>query len=115
LGKGQYPNTLAQVLVGLDSQDKEAAKKLTAKVVSKLQSENILANPQAGNLTWSLLQAGVRPATDAAPVAAVANQPTSSATTTYATNAPVLDETSFQSLLNLVIDGALKATPPAMN
>ena len=115
LGKGQYPNTLTQVLVGLDSQDKEAAKKLTAKVVSKLQSENLLANPQAGNLTWSLLQAGVRPATDAAPVAAVANQPTSSATTTYATNAPVLDETSFQSLLNLVIDGALKATPPAMN
>jgi len=115
LGKGQYPNTLAQVLGGLDSQDKEAAKKLTAKVVSKLQSENILANPQAGNLTWSLLQAGVRPATDAAPVAAVANQPASSSTTANVTNAPVLDEASFQSLLNLVIDGALKATPQAMN
>jgi len=115
LGKGQYPNTLAQVLVGLDSQDKEAAKKLTAKVVSKLQSENLLANPQAGNLTWSLLQAGVRPATDAAPVAAVANQLASSSTTANVTNAPVLDEASFQSLLNLVIDGALKATPQAMN
>jgi hypothetical protein len=119
LAKGQYPNTLAQVLVGLDSQDKEAARKLTAKVVGKLQSENLLANTQAGSLTWSLLQTGVRPATDATPVAgvepAVANQPTASSRPANVTNTPLLDEASFQSLLNLVIDAALKATPQAMN
>ena len=118
LGKGQYPNTLTQVLVGLDSQDKEAAKKLTAKVVSKLQSENLLANPQAVNLTWNLLQAGVRPATDGATATvapAVASQAISSSTKAQAMNASVLDEASFQSLMNMVIDGALKATPQPMN
>src|SRR2546425_4268091 len=62
LAKGQYPNTLAQVLAELQPQDKEAATKLTAKVVSKLQSENMLANVQAETLALNLLRAGPLPA-----------------------------------------------------
>jgi hypothetical protein len=108
LAKGQYPTTLAQVLASLEPQDKEAASKLTAKVVSKLQSENMLGNVQAEMLALNLLRAGPRPAhsaTSGAP--AVANQ---ALTTNYA-GAPVLGESSFQDLMNTVIDAALRATP----
>lgn len=111
LGKGQYPNTLARVLAGLEPQDKEAATKLTAKVVSKLQSENMLANVQAEMLALNLLRAGPRPAqnaTNGAP--AVANQATANTT-----GVPVLAESSFQDLMNTVIDAALRATPRTAN
>ena len=60
LASGQYPNTLPQVISALQSQDKEAATKLTAKVVSKLQSENMLANVQAATLALSLLRSAAR-------------------------------------------------------
>jgi len=111
LGKGQYPNTLAQVLGGLESQDKDAATKLTAKVVSKLQSENMLANVQAQMLALNLLRAGPRPAqnaTSSSPV--VANQ-----AMVNIAGGPVLAESSFQDLLNTVIDAALRATPQTTN
>ncbi len=110
LAKGQYPNTLAQVLAELEPQDKEAAAKLTAKVVSKLQSENMLANAQAGNLAWNLLRAGPRPAQNS-----VSSAP--AATNRAMTNitAPVLGESSFQDLMNTVIDAALRATPQTGN
>jgi hypothetical protein len=111
LAKGQYPNTLAQVLAGLEPQDKEAATKLTAKVVSKLQSENMLANVQAEMLALNLLRAGPRPAQNATSGApAVANQATANTT-----GVPVLVESSFQDLLNTVIDAALRATPQTTN
>ena len=111
LGKGQYPNTLAQVLAGLEPQDKEAATKLTAKVVSKLQSENMLANVQAEMLALNLLRAGPRPAQNATSGApAIANQATANTT-----GVPVLAESSFQDLLNTVIDAALRATPQTSN
>jgi hypothetical protein len=111
LGKGQYPNTLAQVLAGLEPQDKEAATKLTAKVVSKLQSENLLANVQAEMLALNLLRAGPRPAQNAASgTPAVANQATANTT-----GVPVLAESSFQDLMNTVIDAALRATPQTAN
>jgi hypothetical protein len=112
LVKGQYPNTLAQVLAGLESQDKEAATKLTAKVVGKLQSENMLANVQAQMLALNLLRAGPRlgqnasNATSSGP--AVANQPVVNIT-------GVLAESSFQDLLNTVVDAALRATPQTTN
>jgi hypothetical protein len=111
LAKGQYPNSLAQVLAGLESQDKEAAAKLTTKVVSKLQSENMLANQQAEMLALNLLRMGPRPAqttspTNAAPV--VGNQ-------VIVAVAPVLGESAFQDLLNTVIDAALRATPQPAN
>jgi hypothetical protein len=107
LAKGQYPNTLAQVLAELEPQDKEAATKLTAKVVSKLQSENILANVQAQMLALNLLRAGPRSgqsATSGAPT--VPNQ-----ATINSTRRSVLGESSFQDLMNTVIDAALRATP----
>jgi hypothetical protein len=112
LAKGQYPNTLAQVLAGLESQDKEAATKLTVKVVSKLQSENMLGNVQAQMLALNLLRAGPRstPNTRNATISGsvVANQPMVNIT-------GVLTESSFQDLLNTVIDAALRATPQTTN
>jgi hypothetical protein len=112
LAKGQYPNTLAQVLAGLESQDKEAATKLTAKVVSKLQSENMLGNVQAQMLALNLLRAGPRPTSNTTNAtisgSAVANQPMVNTT-------GVLAESSFQDLLNTLIDAALRATPQTTN
>jgi hypothetical protein len=117
LAKGQYPNTLTQVLAGLEAQDKEAAAKLTTKVISKLQSENMLANVEAQMLALNLLRAGVRPASNATNATnatgggpAVANQ-----TIANTRGVPVLADSSFQNLLNTVIDAALRATPQTAN
>jgi hypothetical protein len=122
LASGQYPNTLPQVLSALQSQDKEAATKLTAKVVSKLQSENMLANVQADMLALSLLRAG---AIAAGSTQAVASQPatvqtnSNTATTSTAsfgnTTPPMLGEAAYKELLNTVIDAALRATRQAPN
>jgi hypothetical protein len=111
LAKGQYPNTLAQVLAGLASQDKEAAAKLTTKIVSKLQSENMLANVQASMLALNLLRAGPQSTLNVTSGASAAvNQATANTT-----DVPVLAESSFQNLMNTVIDAALRATPQAAN
>jgi hypothetical protein len=120
LTSGQYPNTLTQVLSALQAQDKEAATKLTAKVVSKLQSENMLSNAQAETLALSLLRAGA----NASSTQAVASQPaadqtnSSSAMSSRASfgdiDAPVLGEAAYKDLMNTVIDAALRAVrqPP---
>jgi hypothetical protein len=122
LAKGEYPGSLAQVLSSLQSQDKDAATKLTSKVISKLQSENMLTNPQAQSLALSLLRPGPRPAqsgTDNAP--ATVNQAASTPSATnpvapsqpQANNAavPVLSESAFDDLMNTIIDAAMRATP----
>ncbi|MGH9873078.1 MAG: hypothetical protein ACRD9S_11525 [Pyrinomonadaceae bacterium] len=120
LSSGQYPNTLPQVLSALQLQDKEAATKLTAKVVSKLQSENMLANTQAGTLSLFLLRAGPLPAQtasiDAQAVAiqstsnpAASNQMPSGASQRSVAQA-VLGEAAFKDLMNTVIDAALRTT-----
>jgi hypothetical protein len=107
LAKGQYPNTLAQVLTQLQPQDKDAATKLTAKVVSKLLSENMLTNVQAATLTMNLLRVGPQPSQNPATVVpagmnqAVVNRRVM----------PVLSESSYQGLMNTIIDAALRATP----
>ena len=111
LAKGQYPNTLAQVLAGLESQDKEASAKLTAKVVSKLQTENMLANVQAQMLALNLLRAGARPAQNATSGATSVATPVMANTMEM----PFLAESSFQDLMNTVIDAAMRATPQAAN
>jgi hypothetical protein len=117
LTNGQYPNTLAQVLSALQPQDKEAATKLTAKVVSKLQSENMLSNVQAETLALNLLRAGPLPAqTATSSTPPIANQTASNQAASYPARsrnagAPVLGESSFQDLMNTVIDAALRATP----
>lgn len=106
LAKGQYPTTLAQVLIRLQAQDKDAGAKLTTKVVSKLQSENMLANAQAQSLALNLLRSGPMPAattTTATTDPAVSNQ--------IRFGSAVLGESAYQSLLSSVVDAAMKATP----
>jgi len=116
LTSGQYPNTLPQVLSSLQSQDKDAATKLTAKVVSKLQTENMLANVQAEMLALSLLRAGVITTSS---TQANANQPATDQTnsntpmtgTGFSNVAPpVLGEAAYKDLLNTIVDAALRAT-----
>jgi len=121
LASGQYPNALTQVISALQTQDKEAATKLTAKVVSKLQSENMLANVQAETLALSLLRGGAITANSAQ---AVANPPAAEQTNansavssraSFGTIAqPVLGEAAYKDLMNTVIDSALRAVrqPP---
>jgi hypothetical protein len=119
LAKGQYPNTLPQVIARLQSQDKEAAAKLSAKVVSKLQTENMLANVQAQRLALNLLRSGplsTQTATNGTPAVASnagLNQVGSNQAYQVRANdaAPLLSESSFQDLMNTVIDAALRATP----
>jgi hypothetical protein len=121
LTSGQYPNTLTQVLSALQSQDKEAATKLTAKVVSKLQSENMLANVQAETLALSLLRAGATTSSSAQSVVnppaagqTISNSATSSRASFGNIAPPVLGEAAYKDLMNTVIDAALRATrqPP---
>lgn len=101
LDKGQYPRTLRDVLAQLQLKDKEAAAKLRDKLLKRLQSENMLANLDAGNLALSLLQPGPRPADDSANGAAAAtNNPTQ-----------VLSPSAYRDLMEAVVDAALKATP----
>jgi len=126
LAKGQYPSTLSQVVAELQTQDNDAATKLTAKVVSKLQSENMLANVEAENLALNLLRPGPRSAqtaTNGTPAMANqtasnqpgSNQPASSQALAYRAGIPVLGDSSFQDLMNTVIDAALRATPQPAN
>ncbi len=114
LSKGQYPTALPQVIARLQTQDKEAAIKLSAKVVGKLQTENMLANVQAQTLALNLLRAGPvsSQAATASPVEAGSNPVGSNQAYQSASyTAPLLSESSFQNLMNTVIDAALKATP----
>jgi hypothetical protein len=108
LAGGQYPGSLPQVLTALQSQDKEAASKLTAKVVSKLQSENMLANQQAATLALILLRSGSVSAQGSTATPTGVGQASSNRAQ------PVLGETAFQNLMNTVIDAALRTTrqPP---
>jgi hypothetical protein len=105
LEKGQYPRTLASVLYQLQQKDKEAATKLEEKLVQRLQSANMLASIEAGNLAISLLAGGPRPASTA----------TTSSTDTVvpaSTNSgQLLAESSYQDLMRTLVDAALRATP----
>lgn len=113
LDKGQYPRTLTSVLGQLQQKDKEAATKLEDKMVQRLQSENMLANIDAGNLAIGLLSGGPRVASTSTDTAT----PAPSTTPSPQRNAgQVLSESSYQDLMRTLIDAALKATPaPAGN
>jgi hypothetical protein len=125
LAKGQYPNTLNQVLGQLQLQDKDAARKLSEKVVSKLQSENLLTNTDAGTLALNLLRPGPRPPdTSSNNAQSTTSQTTAPQTSTGQAAAnqagansstPVLSQTSFQALMNAVIEAAMRATPQPVN
>lgn len=113
LAKGQYPNTLPQIIARLQAQDKEAATKLSAKVVGKLQTENMLANVQAQTLALNLLRAGPISAQTATATSTPTGSSPVGSNQAYLprANNPLLNESSFQNLMNTVIDAALKATP----
>lgn len=102
LEKGQYPRTLTNVLSQLQRKDKEAAGKLESKLVQRLQSENMLAKLDAGNLAISLLAPGPR----------VVSTSTNAAAPPPRNTAQVLSESSYQDLMRTVIEAALRATPP---
>ncbi|MBA3356258.1 MAG: hypothetical protein H0U18_10075 [Pyrinomonadaceae bacterium] len=101
LDKGQYSRSLAQVLAQLQTKDKDAAARLEDKLIKRLQSANILSAPDAGTLALSLLRPGPRPA-DSGTI------PTSA---TSSNSLEMLALSTYTSLLENVIDVALKATP----
>jgi hypothetical protein len=107
LEKGQYPSTLVKVLAELQVKDKDAAAKLSDKVLMRLRSENMLANSDAGNLALSLLQPGPRP------VETSTNDAASSQSVSDTASSQVLSQSAFTDLMVTVIEAALKATPKA--
>lgn len=107
LEKDQFPITLTRVLAELQTKDKEAFTKLSERLVGKLLTANMLSNSESGALALNLLQAGPRPAEKA----------TDSGTAAPALqgrfNVPLLNQSVFPDLLGVVIDAALKMTPPS--
>lgn len=100
LEKGQFPRSLVNVLAQLQVKDKDAAAKLTDRVVSQIKGANMLSNFDAGNLALGLLQPGPRMEN---------NSPTE--VTTGTARQQLLSLSTYQDLLGSVIDAALKATP----
>jgi hypothetical protein len=108
MDKGQFPNSLPQVIDQLAKQDPDAAAKLADKTVKRLQSANLLANSQAGSLVQMMLTSGPRPPGDS-------TQSTPKAPTNSRGYPAVLDQSAYVDLLSSVIDSALKATPATQN
>jgi hypothetical protein len=100
MDKGQFPRSVTEVLNNLFMQDFDAAAKLAEKTAKRLQTTNLLTNPQAASLAQQLLIRGPRPA-EKPRVIKVTGQ----------AMLPVLDQTSYTDLLGSVIDMALKAAP----
>ena len=103
LDKGEYPMSLSRVLSQLQAKDQEAFKKLSEKTLSRLSSDNLLANGQAVPVAMSLLRTGP-------PVATTAPAATNNANA-RANNSQVLTESGFHDLLNNAVTAALTATP----
>src|ERR1043165_2265 len=108
MDKGQFPNSLPQVIDQLAKQDPDTAAKLADKTVKRLQSANLLANSQAGSLVQMMLTSGPRPPGDS-------TQSTPKAPTNSRGYPAVLDQSAYVDLLSSVIDSALKATPATQN
>ncbi len=100
LEKGEYPRSLARVLSELQRKDKEAAQGLEEKVIKRLRSANLLSSNEASSLAFTLLQPGPR----------ISEATTESPATSQR---QVLTVAAYQELLGLMVDAALKATPPA--
>jgi hypothetical protein len=103
LDKGQFPFTLPQVIAQLQKQDPDAANKLTANVVKRLQATNLLSSPAAGALVQTMLVSGPRPAGDADKQQSPRGWPA------------VLEQSAYVDLLSTAVDAALKATPGQNN
>lgn len=106
LAKGQYSSAMANVLAQLQLKDKEAAATFQDKLIKKLQSENLLANPGASGLAMALLRPGVKLPVDPS---------SSAAQTTTQRQAAILPLAAYRDLLETVIVASLKATPPTQN
>ena len=100
MDKGQFPRSLTEVLNNLFMQDQDAAAKLADKTAGRLQTTNLLTNPEAAGLAQALLVRGPRPAEKYA-VVKVTGQ----------AMLPVLGQSAYTDLLGNVIDTILKATP----
>jgi len=100
MDKGQFPRSLPEVLNNLFMQDYDAASKLADKTATRLQTTNLLTNPEAASLAQALLVRGPRPAQKPA-VIKVTGQ----------AMLPVVGQTTYADLLGSVIDTVLKATP----
>jgi hypothetical protein len=98
MDKGQFPRSLAEVINQLYKQDGDAAAKLADKTVKKLQTTNLLTNPEAALLAQSLLMRGPR-------------QPENIAGTRTDGPTAFLEQSAYAELLGTVVDMALKATP----
>ena len=98
--KGQFPQSLTQVISQLYRQDAEAADKLGDKTVKQLQSSNILTKTDASALAQSLVRLGPRQAG------------TDSAGKTKGSQG-LLTQSNYVDLLSTVVDAALKANPSA--
>jgi hypothetical protein len=104
MAKGQFPNTLSEVITQLYKQDPDAADKLADKTVKQIQAANILTKTDASGLVQNMLRPGPRPAADAS---------ASTATTSSTGRQPVLGQAAYVDLLSTVVDAALKANPSA--
>jgi hypothetical protein len=106
MDKGQFPSTISEVINQLYKQDAAAAEKLADKTVKKIQTANLLAKTDAGNLVQGLLRGGPRPAGESNSSTANAPAPRW---------APVLGQAAYVDLLSTVVDAALKAAPQTQN
>jgi hypothetical protein len=107
LAKDQYPQALARVLTELQVKDKEAFAKLSEKVVSRLQSANMLSNSEAGGLALNLLQPGPR----IAEIGSKVDEGVQALAQFRNSIPPMLSASAFADLMGTVIDAALRATP----
>lgn len=100
MDKGQFPRSLTEVLNNLFMQDYDAAAKLADKTATRLQTTNLLTNPEAASLAQALLVRGPRSAQKPAAIKV-----------TGQAMLPVLGQSAYTDLLGSVIDMVLKATP----
>lgn len=103
LDKGQYPSAIARVLSQVQMKDQKLAAKFAGSVLSRLQSEDLLANQEAARLSLTLLQPGPRP-----------NEDNSSASQPARSDSRALDESAYRDLMESVIASALRATPETL-
>src|SRR5713226_8229185 len=105
LDKGEYPASISTVLAQLQTKDEEAFKKLSDKALSKLNSDTLLANRNADNVTIGLLAPGPRPANTSTTTGSDAKNLNSQ-------GAPpqVLSESAYHDLMDNVVTAALTTT-----
>src|SRR5882724_2410460 len=104
LDKGEYPTALSRVLAQLQTKDPEAFKKLSEKILTRLDSDNIVATREATSLAVNLLTPGPR-------AASTSTGTTATASATIIRSSPqVLSESAYHDLMDNAITAALSVT-----